>query len=79
MVKLYKQKGDILSCENYRGIKLLEHSLKILERVIEGRLREMVKIHNHQFGFMRGMSTVDATFIVRQIQDKHLEGNRKVY
>ena len=79
MVKLYKQKGDILSCENYRGIKLLEHSLKILERVIEGRLREIVKIHNHQFGFMRGMSTVDATFIVRQIQEKCLEGNRKVY
>ena len=53
--------------------------MKILERVIEGRLREMVKIHNHQFGFMRGLSTVDATFIVRQIQEKYLERNRKVY
>ena len=79
MVTLYKQKGDILSCENYRGIKLLEHTLKILERVIEGRLRDQVRVHKHQFGFMKGKSTTDATFIARQIQEKYLEGNRKVY
>ena len=35
MVTLYKQKKDIPICENYRGIKLLEYTLKILERVIE--------------------------------------------
>ena len=79
MIKFYKQKGDILNCENYRGIKLLEHVLKILERVIEGRLRELVPIHRHQFGFMSGKSTMDAIFIVRQIQEKYLEGNKKVY
>ena len=79
LVKLYKQKGDILSCVNYRGIQLLEHMLKILERVVEGRLRELVDIHKHQFGFMSGKSTTDATFIVRQLQEKYLEGNRKVY
>ena len=79
LVKLYKQKGDILSCGNFRGIKLLEHMLKILERVVEGRLRELVDIHKHQFGFMSGKSTTDATFIVRQLQEKYLEGNRKVY
>lgn len=79
MVKLYKQKGDILNCGNYRGIKLLEHVLKILERVMEGRLREHVEIHKHQFGFLSGKSTIDAIYICRQIQEKYLEGNRKVY
>ena len=68
MVKFYKQKGDILNCENYRGIKLLEHVLKVLERVLEGRLRELVPVHRHQFGFMSGKSTTDAIFIVKQIQ-----------
>ena len=62
-----------------RGIELLEHMLKILERVVEGRLRELVDIHKHQFGFMSGKSTTDATCIVRQLQEKYLEGNRKVY
>ena len=79
MIKLYKQKGDVLDCGNYRGIKLLEHIFKVLERIVEGRLRVLVDIHEQQFGFMKGKSTVDAIFIVRQIQEKYLEGNRKVY
>ena len=36
----------------YRGIKLLEHAMKVMERMIEGRLRKIVKIDNMQFGFM---------------------------
>ena len=79
MVKLYKQKGDVLNCGNYRGIKLLEHVFKILERVVEGRLRALIDINEQQFGFMKGKSTVDAIFIARQVQEKYLEGNRKVY
>ena len=67
MIILYKQRGDSLECGNYRGIKLLEHVLKILERVVEARLRELIKIHEHQFGFMPGRSTVDAIFISRQL------------
>ena len=79
MVKIYKQKGDVLECGNYRGIKLLEHVFKIQERVMEGRLRALIEINEKQFGFMKGRSTVDTIFIVRQMQEKYLEGNRKVY
>ena len=39
MVNVYKGKGDALTCGSYRGIKLLEHAMKVLERVIETRLR----------------------------------------
>ena len=35
IVPIFKKKGDILECGNYRGIKLLEHGLKILERILE--------------------------------------------
>ena len=41
---IFKQKGDPLMCGNYWGIKLLSHCLKLLERVIEARLRLIVKI-----------------------------------
>ena len=40
MVSVYKGKGDALECGSYRGIKLLDHVMKILERVVEKRVRE---------------------------------------
>ena len=61
-VNVYKGKGDALACGSYRGIKLLEHAMKVLERVIEGRVRGIVKIDSMQFGFMAGRSTTDAIF-----------------
>ena len=46
MVKVYKGKGDALECGSYRGIKLLDHVMKILERVIEKRVRSKVSIND---------------------------------
>lgn len=79
IITLYKQKGDVLECGSYRGIKLLEIGLKVYERVIERRLRQQVTIHDNQFGFMKGRGTTDAIFIMRQVQEKVLEGNSKRY
>ena len=79
MVHIFKQKGDILECGNHRGIKLTEHGLKVLERILDERFRDIVKIGKQQYGFIRGRGTVDAIFIVRQLQEKRLEGNQKLY
>jgi hypothetical protein len=72
MVNVYKGKGDALECGSYRGIKLLEHVLKILERVIDARVRRIVKVDDMQFGFMAGKGTTDAIFVVRQLQENYL-------
>ena len=37
VIPLYKNKGDIQVCNNFRGIKLFSHIMKIWERVIERR------------------------------------------
>jgi len=79
IVPIYKQKGDPLECANYRGIKLLEHVMKVLERVLDLRLRELVNIDKMQFGFCKGRGTTDATFIVKQIQEKYLEKRKDLY
>ena len=62
MVTVFKGKGDALECGSYRGIKLLEHGMKVFERVLEARLRRNVIIDDMQFGFMPGRGTTDAIF-----------------
>ena len=39
LVPIYKGKGDVLECSSSRGIKLLEHGMKVAEIVLERRLR----------------------------------------
>ena len=69
IVNSYKGKGDALGRGNYRGLKLLEHVMKI---------REKVHIDNMQFGIMRGRGTTDAIFLVRQWQEKYLGKTKKL-
>jgi len=38
VIPLYKNKGDIQDCNNYGGIKLLIHIMKLWEWIIERRL-----------------------------------------
>ena len=76
---IYKGKGDALQCEKHRGIRLLEHAMKVYEKVLEGRLREILQIDSRQFGFMSGKSTIDAIFILRQLQEKYREKKKKLY
>ena len=44
LVPIFKEKGDVKSCNTYRGVKLLEHTMKIVERVLERRIRKSVNI-----------------------------------
>ena len=41
---IYKGKGDALERGNYRGLKLLDHVMKGMERVIEKIIRERISI-----------------------------------
>ena len=75
----FKGKGDAMVCGNYRGLKLLEHAMKLFERVMETVIRDSVDIDSMQFGFMPGRGTIDAIFITRQIQEKYLAKKKDLY
>ena len=61
LIPIFKNKGDVQSCSNYRGIKLISHTMKLWERIVEKRLRSDLKFSNQQYGFMPGKSTTDAS------------------
>ena len=71
LVPIYKNKGDIQNCANYRGIKLMSHTMKLWEKVIEHRLRVETSISERQFGFMPGRSTTEAIYLLRGIMEKY--------
>ena len=58
---------------NYRGLKLTEQAMKILETIVNGLKRQMVSIEDSQFGFVPGRGTTDAIFVVQQLQEKYLK------
>ena len=73
LVPIYKNKGDIQSYTNYQEIKLMSHTMKLCERVIEHRLRAITRVSMKQFGFMPGWSTMEAIFLIRQVMERYRE------
>ena len=74
LLPIFKGKGDSLNSNSYRGIKLLEHAFKLYEKILDGRLREVVDIDKMQYGFL----PVDAVFVLRRPTEKCRAKNKEV-
>ena len=72
ILNLYKGKGDALERGSYRGLKLTEHVMKVMEKILDEMIRAMIDIDEMQFAFVPGRGTTDAIFITRQLQEKFL-------
>ncbi|KAK3507722.1 hypothetical protein QTP70_034827, partial [Hemibagrus guttatus] len=79
LVPIFKNKGDVQSCSNYRGIILMSHTMKLWERVVEARLRKVVEICEQQYGFMPRKSTTDAIFALRILMEKYRDGQKELH
>ncbi|KAK3545134.1 hypothetical protein QTP70_001419 [Hemibagrus guttatus] len=79
LVPIFKNKGDVQSCSNYRGIKLMSYTMKVWERVVEARLRKVVEICEQQYGFMPRKSTTDAIFALRILRERYRDGQRELH
>ena len=69
IVPIFKGKDDVMTCGSYREVKLQEHVMKIVKRVLERQIRTLVNLHKMQFGFMPGKETVNEIFIVRMKEE----------
>ena len=68
-IKVLHKKKDRAECGSYRGISLEAHAVKVLLKVIAGRLSDYYERENilpeEQCGFRPQRSTVDMMFVVR--------------
>ena len=70
LVPVFKETGNERNCNTYIGVQLLEHSKKIVKRLLERRTRQLVNVDAMQFGFMPCSGTTDALFVMRRMQGK---------
>jgi len=67
-----------MECGSYTRNKLLEHAMKLVERIFKHRFRQQIDIDHTQLAFMKGKETTDAIFVARQIQKFTAKG-KKLY
>ena len=69
-VPLYKGKGDVHECSNFKGISLLSVVGKVYGRILINRIMDKTKnvIVEVQSGFRRGRGCADQIFIVRYVR-----------
>ena len=79
LIPIYKNKGDIQNCANYRGIKLMSHTMKLWKRVIKNGIRAKTLVSNNQFGFMPRRSTMEAIYLLRRLMERYRRKKKDLY
>ncbi|VDO66687.1 unnamed protein product [Heligmosomoides polygyrus] len=63
----------------FRPIRLLSHSMKIFERILDRRIREIVRLSDNKCGSVSGCGTIDAIHAARLLVEKHREKQKPVH
>ena len=79
LIPIYKNKGNAQCCENYIGIKLMSHTMKVWKRIIKARLNDRVEISKEKYGFMPGKGTTNAMFALRMLMERYREGQTELH
>lgn len=72
---MYEEKADPLGCGSRRTVKLLENAVAVVERVLEQRIQNQVKVNEVHFGFMPEKEATGVVFVEMETW----EGSHTVY
>ena len=80
VVPIWKGKGDVRECSNYRGVTLLSVPGKVFARVLLNRIRQQLLDHQRpeQSGFTPKRSTVDRILALRVLTERLREYDKTV-
>ena len=80
IVAIHK-KGSKKLCKNYRGISLLSIPGKIFAKILDARIRQVTEgqVMEEQAGFRVGRGCRDQIFVIRQLAEKTIEKDGKMY
>ncbi len=75
------KKGDLMQCDNWRGISLLDVAGKLFARIIKERLDVIAEhvLPESQCGFRKGRGCCDMVFVARQLTEKVKEHNDSMF
>ena len=74
-------KGNLSSCDNWRGIALLDVVGKVVASILQERLQQLAEeeLPESQCGFRRGCGCLDMMFTVCQLVEKAFEHQTKQF
>lgn len=75
------KKPKATECSNFRTLSLINHTLKILLRVILKRNRSLIEneVDEFQSGFVKGKGTREGIFNMKTICERYMQMNKSVY
>ena len=76
-----EKKGSKKLCKNYRGISLLSIPGKVFAKILDARIRQVTEsqVMEEQAGFRVGRGCRDQIFVMRQLAEKTIEKDGKMY
>ncbi|EYC32640.1 hypothetical protein Y032_0002g1011 [Ancylostoma ceylanicum] len=78
-IPIWKRKDNPADCANYRPIRLLSHSMKIFERIIDRRVRDIIRVSTNQCGLVANRGTTDAIHAARLMIEKDCEKQKPLH
>ena len=69
VLSIFTGKGDIRNCICYGTIMLLEHAMKVMEKVLEKMLHTILTAN--KMYFMSDKGTIDDVFVLKRLQEEN--------
>lgn len=83
IMPIYKNKGDPMNPDSYRGITLVSSLGKLFTSILNSRLHRFAGyadiIPKTQAGFRKGYNTLDNIFVLHVLIDLYLHRNKKLF